>query len=49
MGRNERDQVALQQLVTKRFAMAAGTYGLALMLTWLTVAAGFYRPRCRAP
>lgn len=43
MGRNERDQVALQQLVTKRFAMAAGTYGLALMLTWLTVAAGFYQ------
>ncbi|MCF7203847.1 GGDEF domain-containing protein [Pseudomonas oligotrophica] len=41
-GRDERDQQALQQLVSKRFAMAAGTYGLALLITWLTVASGFY-------
>lgn len=37
------DQQALQQLVTKRFGMAAGTYCLALLLTWITVAGGFYQ------
>lgn len=36
-------QQALQQLVIKRFGMAAGTYGLALLLTWITVAGGFYK------
>lgn len=41
--RDEGDQQALQQLVTKRFGMAAGTYGLALLLTWITVAGGFYQ------
>lgn len=41
--RDESDQQALQQLVTKRFGMAAGTYGLALLLTWITVAGGFYQ------
>ncbi len=41
--REESDQQALQQLVTKRFGMAAGTYGLALVLTWITVAGGFYK------
>ncbi|HAQ26106.1 GGDEF domain-containing protein [Stutzerimonas nitrititolerans] len=40
---DEADQRALQQLVTKRFAMAAGTYGLALLLTWITVVGGFYQ------
>ena len=39
---DEVDRRALQQLVTKRFAMAAGTYGLALILTWITVVGGFY-------
>ncbi|MCW3149936.1 GGDEF domain-containing protein [Stutzerimonas stutzeri] len=41
--RDEIDQRSLQQLVMKRFAMAALTYGLALLLTWITVAAGFYK------
>lgn len=41
--RDESEQQALQQLVTKRFGMAAGTYGLALLLTWATVAGGFYQ------
>lgn len=41
--REQSDQQALQQLVTKRFAMAAGTYGLALLLIWVTVAGGFYQ------
>lgn len=40
--RVELDQQALQQLVMKRFALAALTYGLALLLTWVSVAAGFY-------
>jgi|GEM_PF-1820473 len=40
--RDETDQRALQQLVTKRFAMAALTYGLALPLTWVAVVGGFY-------
>ena len=39
---DEVDRRALQQLVTKRFAMAAGTYGLALALTWITVVGGYY-------
>jgi diguanylate cyclase (GGDEF)-like protein len=43
MSRDESDQQALQQLVTKRFGMAAGTYGLALLLTWVTIAGGFYQ------
>lgn len=43
MTHDERDQQALQQLVIKRFGMAAGTYGLALLLTWITVAGGFYQ------
>ncbi len=34
---------ALQQLVIKRFGMAAGTYGLALLLTWISVVGGFYQ------
>jgi len=42
MIRDESDQQALQQLVMKRFGMAAGTYCLALLLTWVTVAGGFY-------
>ena len=46
--REESDQQALQQLVTKRFGMAAGTYGLALALTWITVAGGFYKEIGRA-
>ncbi|HAQ86013.1 MAG TPA: hypothetical protein DCR78_06190, partial [Pseudomonas sp.] len=41
--RDESEQQALQLLVTKRFGMAAATYGLALLLTWITVAAGFYQ------
>lgn len=41
--RDEGDQQALQQLVTKRFGMAAGTYALALLLTWITVVGGFYK------
>ncbi|EXF43296.1 diguanylate cyclase [Pseudomonas sp. BAY1663] len=40
--RDEADQRALQQLVTKRFAMAALTYALALPLTWIAVVGGFY-------
>jgi len=40
---DEGDKKALQQLVTKRFAMAAGTYALALLLTWITVIGGFYQ------
>jgi len=43
MTRDENEQQALQQLVTKRFGMAAGTYCLALLLTWITVAGGFYQ------
>jgi diguanylate cyclase (GGDEF)-like protein len=39
----ETDRQALQALVTKRFGMAAGTYGFALLLTWVAVAGGFYR------
>ena len=41
--REENDQEALQSLVTRRFGMAAATYGLALLLTWITVAGGFYQ------
>ena len=41
--RDESEQRALQLLVTKRFGMAAATYGLALLLTWIAVAAGFYK------
>ncbi|WP_313085221.1 GGDEF domain-containing protein [Pseudomonas sp.] len=41
--RDESDQQALQSLVTKRFGMAAATYGLALLLTWITVMGGFYQ------
>ncbi|WP_029404839.1 sensor domain-containing diguanylate cyclase [Stutzerimonas stutzeri] len=41
--RDQSEQRALQLLVTKRFGMAAATYGLALLLTWITVAAGFYQ------
>jgi len=41
--RDESEQQALQQLVTKRFGMAAGTYGLALLLTWISVVGGFYQ------
>lgn len=41
-GRDESEQQGLQALVIKRFGMAAATYGLALVLTWVTVAAGFY-------
>lgn len=41
--REDSDRQALQQLVTKRFGMAAGTYGLALLLTWVAVAGGFYQ------
>jgi len=40
---DEGDKKALQQLVTKRFAMAACTYGLVLLLTWITVIGGFYQ------
>lgn len=40
---DDASQQALQQLVIKRFGMAAGTYGLALLLTWITVAGGFYQ------
>jgi diguanylate cyclase (GGDEF)-like protein len=40
--RDETEELALQQLVTRRFAMASVTYGLALMLTWVAVAGGFY-------
>jgi len=40
--RDESEQQGLQALVIKRFGMAAATYGLALVLTWVTVAAGFY-------
>lgn len=40
---DEADRRALQALVTKRFGMAAGTYGLALLITWITVAGGFYK------
>lgn len=43
MTRDENEQQVLQQLVTKRFGMAAGTYCLALLLTWITVAGGFYQ------
>lgn len=43
VSRDESDQQALQQLVIRRFGMAAGTYGLALLLTWVTVAGGFYQ------
>ncbi|MCQ4295813.1 GGDEF domain-containing protein [Pseudomonas stutzeri] len=41
--RDETDMRALQQLVTRRFALASVTYGLALVLTWVAVAGGFYR------
>ena len=41
--RDENDQQALQSLVTRRFGMAAATYGLALLLTWITVVGGFYQ------
>lgn len=41
--RDESDQQALQLLVTKRFGMAAATYGLALLLTWITYVGGFYQ------
>ncbi len=40
--RDETDERALQQLVTRRFAMASLTYGLGLVLTWVAVAGGFY-------
>ena len=40
---DEADVRALQQLVTRRFAMASLTYGLALLLTWIAVAGGFYQ------
>lgn len=40
--RYETDERSLQQLVTRRFAMASVTYGLALLLTWVAVASGFY-------
>ncbi|AGA87687.1 sensor domain-containing diguanylate cyclase [Stutzerimonas stutzeri] len=40
--REETGELAIQQLVTRRFAMASVTYGLALMLTWVVVASGFY-------
>ena len=40
---DEADRRALQTLVTKRFGMAAGTYGLALLVTWITVMGGFYQ------
>jgi diguanylate cyclase (GGDEF)-like protein len=40
---DDASQQALQQLVIKRFGMAAGTYCLALLLTWITVAGGFYK------
>lgn len=40
---DEADRRALQALVTKRFGMAAGTYGLALLLSWIAVANGFYQ------
>ncbi|WP_028240618.1 GGDEF domain-containing protein [Stutzerimonas azotifigens] len=36
-------RAALQQLVMKRFGMAAGSYALALLLTWITVLGGFYQ------
>lgn len=41
--RDETDERTLQQLVTRRFAMASVTYGLALLLTWVAVAGGFYQ------
>lgn len=41
--RDESDQQALQLLVTKRFGMAVATYGLALLLTWVTYVGGFYQ------
>jgi diguanylate cyclase len=41
--RDESEQQTLQSLVIKRFGMAAATYGLALLLTWITVVAGFYQ------
>lgn len=41
--RDESDQQALQVLVTKRFGMAVATYGLALLLTWVTYVGGFYQ------
>lgn len=41
--RDESDQQALQSLVTKRFGMAVATYGLALLLIWITYAGGFYQ------
>ncbi|TLX58406.1 hypothetical protein DN824_10035 [Stutzerimonas nosocomialis] len=41
--RDEGAQQALQLLLLKRFGMAAGTYALALLLTWLTVVGGFYQ------
>lgn len=37
------EQQALQLLVLKRFGMAAGTYALALLLTWITVFGGYYQ------
>ncbi|MBA1272076.1 GGDEF domain-containing protein [Stutzerimonas azotifigens] len=41
--RDDGAQQALQLLLLKRFGMAAGTYALALLLTWLTVVGGFYQ------
>lgn len=41
--RDESDQQALQSLVTKRFGMALATYGLALLLIWITYVGGFYQ------
>lgn len=41
--RDETDLRTLQQLVTRRFALASVTYGLGLVLTWVAVAGGFYQ------
>lgn len=41
--RETHNRLSVQQLVTRRFGMAAGTYALALLLTWISVAWGFYQ------